>query len=197
MAVTIREPVEADAAECGRILYAAFAGIANQHNFPPDFPSVAVATDVASMLIAHPGFHGLVAEEGGHIVGSNFMDQRSPIGGIGPISVDPAAQNQRIGRTLMQAMLDYATARDHAGVRLVQTAYHNRSLVLYTRLGFVTREPLSVMRGSPLGINFAGHEVRPATTDDIGACNEICRQVHGFDRDAELAEAVRERSSNC
>src|ERR1700737_1508619 len=74
---TIREPTAADAAECGRILYAAFAGIANQHNFSPDFPSVAVATDAASMLIAHPGVHGLVAEEDGRIVGSNFMDQRS------------------------------------------------------------------------------------------------------------------------
>ena len=101
--MTIREAGAADAAECGRILYAAFAGIANQHNFPPDFPSVAVATDAASMLIAHPGFHGLVAEEDGLILGSNFMDQRSQIGGIGPISVDPAAQNRRVGRTLMQA----------------------------------------------------------------------------------------------
>jgi len=145
--VVIREAAAADAVGCGRILYAAFAAIANQHNFPPDFPSVAVATDVVSMLIAHPGFHGLVAEEDGHIVGSNFMDQRSPIAGIGPISVDPAVQNRRIGHTLMQAMLDYARMCDHAGIRLVQTAYHNRSLALYTRLGFVTREPLSVMRG--------------------------------------------------
>jgi predicted N-acetyltransferase YhbS len=190
--VTIRGAVAADAAECGRIVYAAFAAIANQHNFPPDFPTVAVATDVASMLIAHPGFHGLVAEEDGRIVGSNFMDQRSPIGGIGPISVDPAAQNRSVGRALMQAMLEYGMARDHAGIRLVQAAYHNRSLALYTRLGFVTREPLSVVRGAPLGLSYSGYEVRPARAEDIAACNGICRHVHGFDRDAELAEAVRE-----
>jgi predicted N-acetyltransferase YhbS len=193
--VVIREAAAADAVECGRILYAAFAAIANQHNFPPDFPSVTVATDVASMLIAQPGFYGLVAEDNGHIVGSNFMDQRSPIGGIGPISVDPAAQNRRIGRTLMQAMLDYARMRDHAGIRLVQTAYHNRSLALYTRLGFVTREPLSVMRGAPLGLNFSGYQVRPARAADLAICNEICRQVHGFDREAELADAVRENKA--
>jgi predicted N-acetyltransferase YhbS len=193
--VVIREAAAADAVECGRILYAAFAAIANQHNFPPDFPSVAAATDVASMLIAHPGFHGLVAEEDGRIVGSNFMDQRSPIGGIGPISVDPATQNRRIGRTLMQAMLDYARMRDHAGIRLVQTAYHNRSLALYTRLGFVTREPLSVMRGAPLGLNFSGYEVRPARAADLAICNDICRRVHGFDREAELADAVRENKA--
>jgi hypothetical protein len=55
-------PVRAnDAAECGRIIYSAFAAIAEEHNFPPDFPSVDVSTGVAAMLIAHPGFHGVVA----------------------------------------------------------------------------------------------------------------------------------------
>ena len=142
MAVTIREAVPADAARCGHILYAAFAAIAGEHNFPPDFPSVEVATETASMLIGHPGCHGLVAEEDGRIVGSNFMNRRSPIAAIGPITVDPAAQNRQIGHILMQAMIDDATARDHAGIRLVQTAYHNRSLALYTRLGFAAREPL-------------------------------------------------------
>ena len=51
----IRRIVAADGVECGRILHAAFSAIAEQHNFPPDFPSVDVATGVASMLIEHPG----------------------------------------------------------------------------------------------------------------------------------------------
>ena len=190
MAVTIREAVAADAGECGRIIYAGFAAIAQQHNFPPDFPSVEVATDVAAMLIGHPGFYGVVAEEGGRIVGSNFMDRRSPIAGIGPITVDPAAQNRHVGRSLMQAAIDQATARGHAGIRLVQAAYHNRSLALYTRLGFAAREPLSVMQGAPLGLRFAGYEVRLAAATDLPACNEMCQRVHGFDRGAELAEAI-------
>jgi hypothetical protein len=50
MPVTIRPATPADALECGRILYAAFATIAKQHNFPPDFPSVEVATGSASLL---------------------------------------------------------------------------------------------------------------------------------------------------
>jgi hypothetical protein len=56
MPVTIREARESDAAECGRIIYAAFATIAAEHNFPRDFPSVEIATGVASMLIdaSHP-----------------------------------------------------------------------------------------------------------------------------------------------
>jgi hypothetical protein len=51
----IARPVLAnDAAECGRILYAGFAAIAEQHNFPPDFLSVEVATGVASKHPAMP-----------------------------------------------------------------------------------------------------------------------------------------------
>ena len=39
-----REAVPADIPECGRILYEAFATLAAKHGFPPDFPTVAVAT---------------------------------------------------------------------------------------------------------------------------------------------------------
>ena len=112
------------------------------------------------------GLLGIVAEHDGQIVGSGFADQRSRIAGIGPISVDPETQNQGVGRTLTQAVVDHFTARDFPGIRLVQTAYHNRSLCLYTTIGFQTREPLSVMQGPSLNIKFVGHDVRPATEVD-------------------------------
>src|ERR1700691_5699959 len=126
--MNIRDADKADAQMCGRILYDAFTNLATQHNFPPDFPSAEAATGLASMLIGAPGFYGVVAEEAGKIVGSNFMDERSPI----------------------------------VGVRLVQAGYHNRSLCLYTKLGFVTREPLSLLQGPKLNARFSGYEVRPA-----------------------------------
>jgi hypothetical protein len=90
----------------GRIVYDAFKNLAEQHNFPPDVPSAEVATGLASMLIGAPGFYGVVAEEAGKIVGSNFMDERTPIFGIGPVSVTPGVQNRAIGRRLMDAALD-------------------------------------------------------------------------------------------
>lgn len=190
MALTIRPAVAGDAAECGRIIHAAFAAIADRHNFPHDFPSVEMAREVAAMLIAEPGVYGVVAERDGRIIGSSFMDERSPIGGIGPITVDPAEQNQGAGRTLMQAVIDHATARKMPGIRLVQDAYHNRSLCLYTRLGFVTREPLSVLQGRPLERHIPGYAVRPAAPQDGAACDRLCRRVHGFAREAERAEAI-------
>jgi GNAT superfamily N-acetyltransferase len=142
------------------------------------------------MLLANPGFYGIVAQDNDRIVGSNFADQRSSIAGIGPISIDPQVQNQGIGRKLMQAAIDHFASTNVAGIRLVQSAYNNRSLCLYTRLGFQTREPLSVIQGPALNIKFAGYDVRQAGKADIAACNLLCRGVHGFDRGAELREAI-------
>lgn len=195
MTVTIRPATAEDAAECGRIIHAAFAAIADQHNFPHDFPSAEVATGVASMLIGHPGFYGVVAQQDGRIVGSNFLDERSQIGGVGPITVDPAAQNQGVGRRLMEAVIERGRSRNLPGIRLVQDGYHNRSLCLYTTLGFVTREPLSVMQGRPLDTQLTGYTVRPATPQDIDACNAVCRRVHGFERSGEIADAIAQGSA--
>jgi GNAT superfamily N-acetyltransferase len=195
MAIAIRRAAAADAAECGRIICEAFGAIANQHNFPRDFPSVEIATRVAAMLIAHPGFYGIVAERDGRILGSNFMDERSPIGGVGPITVDPAAQNEGIGRQLMDAVIERAAVRHLPGVRLVQDGFHNRSLCLYTRLGFVTREPLSVMQGQALDLRLPGYAVRAATTADADACNALCRGVHGFERSGEVADSIAQSTA--
>ena len=141
-------------------------------------------------MLANPGFYGIVAERDGRIVGSNFADQRSSIAGIGPITVDPEVQNQGVGRSLMQTALDHLNARNLAGIRLVQSAFNNHSLCLYTTMGFRTREPLSVMQGPALNVKFAGYDVRPATEADIAACNMLCRRVHGFDRGVELRDAI-------
>ena len=67
------------------------------------------------MLTANPGFYGVAAEEDGRLAGSNFIDLRSPIAGIGPISVDPNAQNKGTGRRLMQAVMDEAVTPQRGG----------------------------------------------------------------------------------
>ena len=109
-----------------------------------------------SMLLAHPGFYSVVAEVEGRIVGSNFLDERSGIVGLGPITVDPTVQDRGVGGRLMQDALDRSRRRQAAGVRLLQAGFHNRSLCLYTKLGFHTREPVSVLQGAPLGRKLAG-----------------------------------------
>jgi GNAT superfamily N-acetyltransferase len=180
----------ADIPECGRILYEAFATLATEHGFPPDFPTVAVATGCMRGLIENPGFFGVVAERDGGIVGSTFLDERSTISAIGPVSVDPVAQDAKVGRTLMEAMLRRAAGRRVPGVRLVQISYHNRSLSLYAKLGFDVRETFAAMYGEPLGLELPGYPVRPATAEDEAACNALCVRVHGHDRAGEVGHAI-------
>ena len=144
------------------------------------------------MLFSHPGFFCVVAEQDGRILGSNCMDERTPIGGIGPITVDPTVQNRQAGRQLMQAVMTRAAERKFAGIRLVQAAYHNRSLSLYAKLGFVVREPLSCMQGPAMQKTLPGYKVRPAQAADVAACNELCVRVHGHDRGGELEDGIRQ-----
>src|SRR5437763_1740069 len=106
MNLRLRPGTREDAAACGVIDFDAFKSISSHHNFPWDFPSVELATLVTGALLSNPGFYSVVAELDGKIVGSNFLDERNPIAGVGPISVDPAVQNQTIGRQLMRAVME-------------------------------------------------------------------------------------------
>jgi predicted N-acetyltransferase YhbS len=188
--IQIREATPDDANECGRICHDAFAAIAEYHRFPPDFPTVDIAIGAVSGLIAHPGFFGVVAEDDGQILGSNFLDERSMIRGVGPITVDPDVQNRRIGLALMDAVLQRGAQHRAPGVRLLQSAYHNRSMCLYAKLGFDVREPFAVMQGNPLGLKVPGAAVRPATDADAQACDAVCVRVHGHDRGGEVRDAI-------
>ena len=186
----LRPGTREDAAACGLIDFEAFKSVSSQHNFPWDFPSVEVATGVVTMMLSNPGFYSVVAELDGKVVGSNFLDERNPISGVGPISVDPAVQNQTIGRSLMLGVMERSAQRGFAGIRLVQAAYHNRSLCLYTKLGFDTRETLSKMYGPPPKLKLPGYEVRSATAGVLDACNQLCSRIHGHDRAGELRDAI-------
>ena len=191
----IRQAMPDDAGECGRICHDAFAAIANHHRFPPDFPSVEIAVGAVSGMIAHPGFFGVVAEDDGRILGSNFLDERSMIRGIGPITVDPDVQNRRIGLGLMDAVLQRCAEQRVPGVRLLQSAYHNRSMCLYAKMGFDVREPFAVMQGNPLGFKVSGSDVRAATDADAPACDALCVRVHGHDRGGEVRDAIAQGSA--
>ena len=61
---------------------------------------------VLSSLFSNPRFFCVVAEQGNQILGSNCMDERSAIAGVGPITVDPTGQNSGVGRLLMKAAMD-------------------------------------------------------------------------------------------
>jgi len=189
--IAIRRATAADAEACGKICYEAFTALATKHSFPPDFPNAEVPIHVLSSMFSSASFFCVVAERNGKIVGSNCLYEKSSIAGVGPITIDPAAQNKSAGRQLMQAVMTRAAERKVAGVRLVQAGYHTRSLSLYAKLGFVVREPLACMQGS-IGKPLPGYQVRSARPDDLGACNDLCLRVHGHDRGGELEDAIQQ-----
>ncbi|MGH8102820.1 MAG: GNAT family N-acetyltransferase [Chthoniobacterales bacterium] len=191
MEIKLRRGVPADAEVCGRICYSAFKTVSEAHNFVPDFPSPEVAIGLLTWMLAHPKFYSVVAEIDGRIVGSNFLDERNAIGGLGPITVDPTAQNRAIGRRLMEAVHDRAAEKNLPGVRLIQAGFHTRSLSLYAKLDYDVREHLACMQGSALSIAIPGYAIRPATEPDLHVCNQLCRQVHGHDRGGELLDAIK------
>jgi len=190
--IVVRTATPEDSLAAGPICFNAFSMISAAHGFPCDLPHAEAAIGLLSLMFSDPGFYCVVAEHDGRIVGSNCLDERSLIRGIGPITIDPNVQNLGVGRKLMQAAMDRANEQGAAGVRLVQAAFHNRSLSLYTSLGFDIREPLSCLQGQPLQRSIPGCTVRPAKPDDVTACNALSQRVHGFDRGLDLAQTIEQ-----
>ena len=194
MNIHLRPGTPADAEECGQIIYDAFAAISSQHNFPSDFPAPEAGIGVASMLLSNPGFYCVVAEDDGTIVGSNFLDERGSVAGLGPITVSPSQQNSGVGRRLMQHMLDRAEERKYPGVRLLQAGYPSRSLALYAGMNFDVRDICCVVQGPGVQAQIAGCSVRATTAADLDQCNRLCVRVHGHERGGEVSDSVQQQT---
>src|SRR5919108_1577995 len=104
----LRSIERGDHEAAARITYEAFAGIHDRHRFPRDFPTLDIARGLVAAFSAHPSIWGVVAESGGRVVGSNFLDERGPVRGVGPIAVAPGAQGAGVGRRLMEAVIERA-----------------------------------------------------------------------------------------
>jgi predicted N-acetyltransferase YhbS len=187
---TVRTGTLEDAKRCGTICFDAFAAITSYHHFPQMLLSPEATQENFAERLSHPGFHVIVAEQDGRLLGSVVIDERSLIAGVGPLTVDPAIQNLTIGHRLMQAVLERENERRCPGVRLCQDAYHNRTLALYAKLGFEVREPLVVLQGAPMEKKFSGYNVRRACIEDLDACNDLCRRIYGYNRGGELRDAI-------
>ena len=187
--VPLREVEPGDTETCARICFEAFGNFHDHHRFPRDFPVPEATAQLMGMFIPHPAIWGVVAETDGKVVGSNFLDERDPIRGVGPITVDPETQDAGIGRQLMTAVIERGAGAP--GIRLLQDSFNMRSLALYESLGFDVKEPVSVISGKPRSTPAAGVDVRPLEEGDLEQCEELCTRVHGFERTNELRDAIQ------
>ncbi len=190
MSLNIRAGKPKDGEITGKICYEAFKSIAEKHNFPPDMPNPETAIGLTSMLLNRADIYSAVAELDGEVVGSNYLWEGNEISGVGPITINPYVQNSSIGRRLMEDVVRRSDEQGFFSVRLVQAAYHNRSLALYTKLGFNPIEPLSAINGNPLNIKIEGFNVRPMSETDVTECNNLCRQIHGHTRNQDLLDGI-------
>jgi len=190
MTMELRPVQMGDIQACGRVMYEAFTQIAQRHNFPPDFPNPAVAEGLLLDMLNAPAFDAFVAEEEGRILGSIFVSRRSRVGGISVLTIDPKVQNRGVGRHLLLHGMEFLVEQGHTRQQIIQVSYHNRSLCLYAKSGFIASELLSNMTGKPIKANIPSHTVRRASDGDAHACNVLCRKVHGFDREHEVAHAI-------
>jgi predicted N-acetyltransferase YhbS len=190
MSLILRAGKPEDAEIVGKIGYEAFKTISGNHNFPPDFTVPEMAVGLAAMLLSRPDIYSVVAELDGEIVGSNFLWEGNQVSGVGPITINPRVQNSTIGRKLMEDVIRRSEEKGFLSVRLVQAAYHNRSLALYTKLGFNPNEPLSTINGNPLKTETEGYAVRPMKESDTAECNRLCERVHGHRRAQDLADGM-------
>jgi predicted N-acetyltransferase YhbS len=187
--VVLREARPEDAEAVAEIVFNAFGQIHDHHRFERDFPELALARGLIEVWIGHPKVWGVVAEIQGKIVGSNFLDERDEIRGVGPITVDPGVQNAGTGRKLMDAVLERGSGA--RGIRLLQDAFNMGSLSLYEKLGFRVTDGCVMMNGEPTAEPASGMVVRPLSEDDLEECGRLCERVHGFARTGALADAMR------
>jgi predicted N-acetyltransferase YhbS len=203
MSVTIRTIKQSDAEACGKIGYLAHKTISSAHGYPSEQPSEEFGIDLVKRLLDNPNSWGFLAEEKqqGNIIGSIFIHKfsPSPVAVIGPLTVHPSVEGGGIGKLLMDVALNKAHEQNLERIRLVQSPSHIRSFVLYTKCGFMLREPLFLMQkssqkveGSTTIISIANRSivVRPIKyQNDISECNELCKKIHGFTREMELRQA--------
>jgi hypothetical protein len=161
MSLELRGGSPDDAANLGRICFDAFKAVADRHNFPED-SSPEAASRLMSLLLTHrrTGW----AYRRGQLFGRTIANRRR-------------RSDLRQPRWTRQRS---RSSVDGRRVRLVQAGYNNQTLCLYSKLGFRTREPLSVMNGAPPRVQLSGYDVRKATEGDTDACNRVCRLVHAM-----------------
>src|SRR5919198_2201361 len=197
----IVRPIEQNDAEiCGKIGYEAHKAISSAHGYPCEQPSEEFGIGLIRMLLGNPNSWGVLAERQDKILGSIFLHRfpPSPVAVIGPLTVHPSAEGGGIGRKLMDAALAQALKQNYDQIRLVQSPSHIRSFVLYTKCGFILREPLFLMQGQLQrkdgNNNNTGSDnnnnIRLVRDDnDVSMCNELCKSSYGFSREMELRQA--------
>ncbi|MDP2948047.1 MAG: GNAT family N-acetyltransferase [Chloroflexota bacterium] len=174
----------------GTLVYEAFLDIATRHNFEPPFESPEFARFLVRFLNSSEGFTSFVASEGGQPVAVNFLDERNEIAGVGPVAVSVAHQGRRLGRVVMEALLERAERFGYESVRLLQAAYNLVSFSLYSALGFEVKDGMALVRGRPRPGEHPAGVIRECEPSDLDALDGLSMEVLGFRRRGDIESVM-------
>jgi len=166
--------------ELARICFEAFKEIHDRHAFPRDIPNLELATRIIGLFAARKDYYGVAAKAGNRLVGSNFLSCNDAVGGVGPITVDPAYEGRGVGRALMSDVLAYAKSNGMQQVRLLQDSFNTKSFSLYASLGFDVRTPVGLMDAKPAAA--PDPTVRLVTAADLPAMEELSLRLYKSSR---------------
>lgn len=182
MTITIRRVEPGDVGALARICFEAFGRLQERHGVERDFETVEAAEMAIGAFASRPDFAGFAAvgDDGRTLLGSNFLGFSDAVAGVGPITVRPEEQSRGVGRRLMLAVMDEATRRGIARVRLQQEAINTASMSLYTQLGFDWRVGCALMRVKPGAGDDA--RVRQLAERDLAVVEAISTRQYGHSR---------------
>jgi GNAT superfamily N-acetyltransferase len=192
----LKEDLPAAAAICQN----AFNSFNESVGLAPEFPPAEIV-DVPNFLLGQAftdGFEGFVAvNSDGEIVGSNLVELRDEIAGIGPISVATGGQNAGAGRLLMQACMQAAAKRGMRTVRLHQIGSNAKSFSLYLDLGFTPLLTCGQYEGCCTAKAPAGFTCEPLSAGVVEACSALHRRACGVHRRRDIAAMIGSPHPNC
>ncbi len=172
--------------ELGRICFEAFKGISDAHGFPLDIPTIEAAQSIIGWMAGSSHVHGVAAIENGKLLGSNFVTIHDDAAGVGPITIDPAAQSRGLGRRLMQWAVDEARAKGSEQIRLVQDSFNLASLSLYSSMGFDVKESVALMAIAGAAAEAPDPGIRGIVESDLPAVERLSREYYGVSRRNEV-----------
>jgi ribosomal protein S18 acetylase RimI-like enzyme len=101
----------------------------------------------------------LVAEEGGRIMASVYVERRGQRGYFGMLAVDPASQGKGLGRAMVQAAESYCQDRGCFVMDLAVLSLRPELLPLYQKLGYVKTGTEEFHPSRPLKDGFVCHVI--------------------------------------
>ncbi|CAD7699516.1 unnamed protein product [Ostreobium quekettii] len=125
------------------------------------------------------------------MIGTNGIDLRDGIGGIGVLSVATKNHGRGVGRALMEVVMESSEKRGGRGVSLTVNAANVRAFSLYASLGFRVVEFCVDVEGRVSDEEEAaildraaaqGLTVREMVADDVPLCDRLFAKSFGFSR---------------